>query len=77
MSSIYVADPPFYQTFNSGFFLSLGAVIFGFLGVVIKTCYQSKCRQCRICYGMINVERDVEGEEKFDITRPIQEEAKV
>jgi hypothetical protein len=64
---------PFYDTFNGYFFLTLSALVFGFLGVIVKTCYQSKCKQCKFCYGLINIERDVEGEEKIDIARPRDE----
>jgi hypothetical protein len=29
--------------------------------------YKSKCRRVNVCYGLINIERDVRGEEKTDI----------
>jgi hypothetical protein len=50
--------------------------LFTFLSIIIvpivaSTClylYKSKCKSVRICYGLIDVERDVKGEEKSDIT---------
>ena len=62
-------DPPFYQTFNSGFFLSLTALIFAFLGVAIKACYTTKCNKCTLCYGMIDINRDIEAEEQVDLLK--------
>jgi hypothetical protein len=50
--------------------------LFTFLSIIIvpivaSSClyfYKSKCKSVRICYGLIEVERDVRGEEKSDIT---------
>ena len=49
--------------------------LFTFLSIIIvpvvaSTClylYKSKCKNVKICYGLIQVERDVRGEEKSDI----------
>ena len=62
-------DPPFYQTFNSGFWLSLTALIFAFLGVAIKACYTSKCTKCIVCYGLIEINRDTQLEEQYDLLK--------
>jgi hypothetical protein len=64
---------PFYDTFNGYFFLTLTGIIVGFATILVKNCYQSKCRNCNLCYGLINIQRDVEGEEKLDIARPRDE----
>jgi hypothetical protein len=48
--------------------------LFTFLSIIIvpivaSSClylYKSKCKSVRICYGLIDVERDVKGEEKSD-----------
>jgi hypothetical protein len=64
-----MSDLPFYFTFNSGFCLSLSALIFGFAGVAIKGCYQSKCRKCNVC-GLIKIEHDIEAEEAIDLHKP-------
>lgn len=49
--------------------------LFTFLSIIIvpvvaSSClylYKSKCRSVNVCYGLIQVERDVRGEEKSDI----------
>jgi hypothetical protein len=49
--------------------------LFTFLSIIIvpviaSTClylYKSKCQRVTLCYGLVDVERDVRGEEKSDI----------
>ena len=48
------------------FFLSLATMSFAFLGLGIRYCFQSKCRNCNICYGLIQIERDISGEIEED-----------
>ena len=60
-------DPPFYQTFNSGFWLYLTPLIFAFFGVAIKACYTSKCKKSSVCFGLIQIQRDTELEELIDL----------
>jgi hypothetical protein len=62
-------DIPFYNTFNSGFWLSLSALIFAFFGVALKSCYQSKCSQCSVCFGLLSIQRDTHTEEEIDLER--------
>ena len=62
-------EAPFYQTFNSGFWLSLTALIFAFFGVAIKACYTSKCKKCSVCFGLVEINRDIDAEEKSDLLR--------
>lgn len=47
-------------TFLSIVLVPLSASIFLYL-------YKSKCSNVKLCYGIIEVQRDVEGEEKTDI----------
>jgi len=47
-------------TFLSIILVPLSASIFLYL-------YKSKCSNVKLCYGIIEVQRDVEGEEKTDI----------
>lgn len=60
-------DLPFYNTFNSGFWLSMAALIFGFGGVCFNACYKSKCKQFSVCCGLITVDRDIDAEEDIDL----------
>ena len=62
-----MSDLPWYATFNSGFWLSLTTLIFGFLAVTIKTCYKTKCSNFKCCFGLIQIQRDTELEELIDL----------
>jgi hypothetical protein len=64
---------PFYDTFNGYFFLTLTGILVGFATIIVKNCYNSKCKKCNICWGLINIDRDVQGEELLDIARPRDE----
>lgn len=49
--------------------------LFTFLSIVLVPAsasvflylYKSKCQNVRLCYGCISVQRDVRGEEKYDL----------
>ena len=47
--------------FDSVTIISLTTLIFAFCGVIVRTCFLSKCRNCNIC-GLINIDRDVDAE---------------
>ena len=47
------------KIFDSVTIITLSTILFAFLGVVTKICFMSKCRKCSICYGLIDVDRDV------------------
>ena len=47
--------------FDSVTIITLSTLTFAFLGVVVRTCFLSKCRNCNIC-GLINIDRDPEAE---------------
>jgi len=51
-----------YSTFNSVFWLSLSVGIFGCSGVVLRYCIKSKCSDCSLCYGLIEIKRDTQAE---------------
>ena len=54
-------DDHFYKVFNSAFWLSITALTFSFLGLVIRHCYKTKCKKIN-CWGII-IERDTDNEE--------------
>ncbi len=59
--------------FSEVFFTGLYSSLIGFILAVGAQCYESKCREVKIC--CIKITRDVEGEEILDIqvpTNPIQ-----
>jgi hypothetical protein len=55
-----------YETFGPGFFLGIGGIIAGIAGLIIKSCYKSKCKDFSCCYGMLTIERDTNTEQLLD-----------
>jgi len=47
------------QTYNDVFFITIGTLTFSFLGVVIKSMLASKCDRVNLCWGFINIHREV------------------
>jgi hypothetical protein len=56
-----------FNTYDGVFFLGIATLLFGCLGLVVRTAYRSKCKDCSICFGLIKITRDTEGEVKEDI----------
>lgn len=48
------------NTFDAVFFLTIGSLLFGCFGLVIKYCLRSKCDNVNLCFGLITVHRNVE-----------------
>jgi len=46
--------------------LTIITMSFGFLAIVIKMCYSSKCEDCSVAYGFIKVHRNISGELEED-----------
>ena len=57
------------DTYDAVFFISIGTLIIGFFGLVIKTCLRSKCEHFSLCYGLITVDRRVDLEMQEDLAR--------
>ena len=53
-----------YLTFNAVFFLSLGTIVCGGVGVLLSFCFKSKCSECGLCsqQGCFYLKRDVQAE---------------
>ena len=50
------------EEFNSGFFLTIVGILTAFLlGALVYT-IKSKCSKCSLCFGLINIERNIEAE---------------
>jgi hypothetical protein len=56
-----------YDTFDSVFFLGVLGAVIGLCGVGMKYCTKAKCRQCSVCFGAVNVERDTQAEMVEDL----------
>jgi hypothetical protein len=53
-----------FGTFDSVFFVTIGGMVFGFLGLSVRYCFRSKCTSVKCCG--IEVIRDAITEEKMD-----------
>lgn len=49
-----------YTTFDSVFWITLTTILTGSVGLTLKYCLKSKCRNLSCCWGLINVDRDVD-----------------
>ena len=52
--------------FNSGFFLTIVGIVTAFLSGSLVYCIKSKCTKCSLCYGLIDIQRNVDVEEKIE-----------
>lgn len=52
-----------YDEFNSVFFTGLATMIFGFLALLIRYAFLSKCDNVSICFDLIRIHRAVELED--------------
>ena len=59
--------PDFYD-FNSTFWLSLTTMIFGFGGACLAYGLRSKCSRMKLCYGCIDITRDIDAEVELEET---------
>jgi len=48
------------------FYSNLITICSGLILAIIGVAYKSKCRSINCCFGLIQIDRDVEGEEKLD-----------
>jgi energy-converting hydrogenase Eha subunit H len=40
----------------------ISAMLLTFVGTLSVLCLKSKCKKCNICFGLISVEQDIDGE---------------
>ena len=57
-----------FYDFNSTFWLSLATMIFGFFGACLAYGLRSKCSRMKLCYGCIDVTRDIDAEVELEET---------
>ena len=63
-----------YDDFNSVFFITVGTMIFGFLGIVLRYAFLSKCDNVSLCYGLIKIHRVVQIEEDIPVEETKEEQ---
>jgi hypothetical protein len=57
------------NTYDAVFFVTIGTLLFGCFGVLIKYCLKSRCDNVSLCFGFVTVHRDVKTEEEIEIRR--------
>jgi hypothetical protein len=65
-----------YDDFNSVFFITVGTMVFGFLGIVLRYAFLSKCDNVSICFGLVKIHRVVQIEEDVPPVEEVKEEQK-
>lgn len=55
------------DTYDAVFFVSVGTLVIGFFGLVIKYCLKSKCENVNLCCGLITIHRRVDLETQYEI----------
>jgi hypothetical protein len=58
-----------YDTFDSIFWLGTLAAVIGCFGASMRYCVRAKCNRCRLCCGLLEVERDIEAEVREDMAQ--------
>ena len=48
--------------FGGSFWITIAGLILTFIGTIATYCLKSKCKSCSICFGLIQVIRDVQAE---------------
>lgn len=49
-----------WEIFNSVFWITLATILSGSVGLALKYCLKSKCRNLSCCWGFLIVDRDVD-----------------
>ena len=57
---------PWYTTFNDVFWLSVTPMVLGAGALCIRYAYRSKCSNINICWGLLQIQRDVHQETEID-----------
>lgn len=60
-----------YQTYDSAFFLAIGTMLMGVLGLLIRYSYRSRCTHVKCC--CLEIERDIAKEIESDEHVPSSE----
>lgn len=56
-----------YNTFDAVFFITITTIITGSFGLALKFCLKSKCENFSCCYGLMEIERNVDIEAREEI----------
>jgi hypothetical protein len=65
-----MSDSLFSNDFNGTFFLSLGTLFITAISVCLGFALKSKCKNVKVCFGCLEIERDVELEADVEMAQP-------
>lgn len=57
------------EIYDGVFFITIGSLLFGCIGLSIKYLLKSKCDNVNLCYGLIKVHRNVKVEEELEMKK--------
>jgi hypothetical protein len=58
-----------FEDLNGVWLLTAGGMFFGFLGVLLRYGFKTKCDQIDICWGLIKIHRDIRTEAVIETTQ--------
>ena len=58
---------------TEAFWITIAGIASGFLAMVLRFAYKSKCKNISCLGGCCSIDRDVEDEIKFDSLQPVKE----
>ena len=58
------------DNFSSEFWVVIVGSVIGFFTIVIQQCYKSKCDNYNMCYGLIQIHRNIDAEVELDELPP-------
>jgi hypothetical protein len=65
-----MSESLFYNNFNGVFFLSLGTLFITATSVCLGFALKSKCSNVKICFGCLEIERDIDAEVDVEMAQP-------
>ncbi len=60
----------FSNDFNGTFFLSLGTLFITAISVCLGFALKSKCKNVKVCFGCLEIERDIDAELDVEMAQP-------
>jgi hypothetical protein len=58
-----------FEDLNGVWLLTAGGMLFGFLGVILRYAYKTKCDNIDICWGLVKIHRDIRTEADIERTQ--------
>ncbi len=65
-----MSDSLFSNDFNGTFFLSLGTLFITAISVCLGFALKSKCKNVKVCFGCLEIERDIDAEVDVEMAQP-------